>query len=54
MELIYFDLICPNPHYSNSVQERLTQKRISFVSRIDNPPNVPQACSIETVWTLLE
>ena len=41
-------------HYSNIVQERLTEKNIPFVSRVDNPPNVPQARPIETVWTVLE
>ena len=41
-------------HYSNIVQERLTEKNIPFVSRVDNPPNVPQARPIETVWTVIE
>ena len=41
-------------HYSNIVQQYLTEKNIPFVSRVDNPPNVPQARPIETVWTVLE
>ena len=41
-------------HCSNIVQERLTQKNLPFVSRVDNPPNVPQARRIETVWPVLE
>jgi hypothetical protein len=41
-------------HYSNVVQERLNEKNVPFVPRSDNPPNVPQARPIETVWTLLE
>ena len=41
-------------HYSISVQERLKEKNVPFVVRKDNPPNVPQARPIETVWTLLE
>lgn len=41
-------------HYSNAVQQRLHEKNIPFVARQDNPPNVPQARPIETVWTLLE
>lgn len=41
-------------HYSNIVQERLNEKNIPFVSRVDNPPNVPQARPIEVVWTVLE
>ena len=36
-------------HYSNIAQQCLTEKNIPFVSRVDNPPNVPQARPIETV-----
>ncbi|CAF2010649.1 unnamed protein product [Rotaria magnacalcarata] len=41
-------------HYSKSLQERSNEKSVPFVIREDNPPNVPQARPIETVWTLLE
>ena len=41
-------------HYSKSVQDRLNEKNIPFVFRKDNPPNVPQARPIETLWTVLE
>ncbi|CAF1277795.1 unnamed protein product [Didymodactylos carnosus] len=41
-------------HYSNVVQGRLNKKNVPFVPRTDNPPNVPQASPIETVWALLE
>jgi len=41
-------------HYSMSVRERLIEKNVPFVVRQDNPPNVPQARPIETIWTLLE
>ncbi|CAF2066567.1 unnamed protein product [Rotaria magnacalcarata] len=41
-------------HYSNLVKERLHKKNVPFVARQDNPPNVPQARPIETVWALLE
>jgi hypothetical protein len=41
-------------HYSNIVQERLNEKNTPFVSRIDYPPNVPQAHPIEIMWTELE
>ncbi|CAM4848641.1 unnamed protein product [Rotaria magnacalcarata] len=41
-------------HYSNLVKERLHEKNVPLVARQDNPPNVPQARSIETVWALLE
>ena len=41
-------------HYSNIVQQCLTEKNIPFVSRVDNPPNVPQVRQIEIVWTVLE
>ncbi|CAF0806865.1 unnamed protein product [Rotaria sordida] len=41
-------------HYSKVVQERLNQKNIPFISRNDNPPNVPQGRPIERVWSILE
>ncbi|CAF0730696.1 unnamed protein product [Adineta steineri] len=41
-------------HYSNVVKERLNEKNVPFVPRPNNPPNVPQARPIETVWALLE
>ena len=41
-------------HYSKIVKQRLDEKNVPFVSRQDNPPNVPQARPIETVWALLE
>ena len=41
-------------HYSNIVQQCLTEKNLPFVSRVDNPPNVPQARPIRTVRTVLE
>ena len=36
-------------HYSNILQQCFTEKNLPFVSRVDNPPNVPQARPIETV-----
>ena len=41
-------------HFSNIVQQHLTEKNLPFVSRVDNPPNVPQARPLEIVWTVLE
>ena len=41
-------------HYSNIVQEHLTEKNTSFVSRVDNLSNVPQVHPIETLWTVVE
>ena len=41
-------------HYSNIVQQRLNEKNIPYVSRIENPPNVPQAHPIEVIWTIFE
>ncbi|CAF3754543.1 unnamed protein product [Rotaria sordida] len=35
-------------------EERLNEKNVPFVIRKDNPPNVPQARPIETIWALLE
>ena len=41
-------------HYSKQVQDFLTVNQISFVQRQQNPPNVPQARPIETIWSLLK
>ena len=54
MEMIFFWPDLTNALYSKSVQERLREKNVSFAIRKDNPPNVPKASPIETVWTLLE
>jgi hypothetical protein len=43
-----------NAHYGNTTQEILQQNNIPYVSRQNNPHNVPQTRPIETVWTLLE
>ena len=32
----------------------ITQKSVPFVSRLNNPPNVPQVRPVETVWSILE
>ncbi|CAF1505538.1 unnamed protein product [Rotaria magnacalcarata] len=40
-------------HHS-TISQRSNEKSVPFVIREDNPPNVPQARPIETVWTLLE
>ena len=40
-------------HYSKIVTERLAREKIPFVSRQNNPPTVPQARQIETVWAML-
>ncbi|CAF5223231.1 unnamed protein product, partial [Rotaria magnacalcarata] len=31
-----------------------TEENVPLVARQDNPPNIPQARSIETVWALLK
>ena len=41
-------------HYSKQVQDFLMAHQINFVQRQQNPPSVPQASPIETVWSLLE
>ncbi|CAF5200458.1 unnamed protein product, partial [Rotaria magnacalcarata] len=35
-------------------RERLHEENVPLVARQDNPPNIPQARSIETVWALLK
>ncbi|CAF4029601.1 unnamed protein product [Rotaria magnacalcarata] len=51
---VYIHRDLASAHYSNLVKERLHEKNVPLVARQDNPPNVPQARSIETVWALLE
>ena len=41
-------------HYSQQVQSFLANHGVKCVKRSQNPPNVPQARPIETVWSLLE
>ena len=41
-------------HYADVVIERLRPKNINVVTKSNNPPNVPQARPIETLWSLLE
>lgn len=41
-------------HYSKEVQAFLVTHGITCVKRSQNPPNVPQARPIETIWSLLE
>ena len=41
-------------HYGNIVLDKLKEKNVPFVSRLNNPPNVPRAHPIETVWSILE
>lgn len=41
-------------HYSKQVQVFLANQGIKCVKRSQNPPNVPQARPIETIWSLLE
>ena len=41
-------------HYAGVVIERLRTKNINVVTKSNNPPNVPQARPIETLWSLLE
>ncbi|CAF3275450.1 unnamed protein product [Rotaria sp. Silwood2] len=41
-------------HYAGAVLHRLNDKYIPIVPKLDNPPNVPQARPIETVWSVLE
>ena len=45
---------CTQEYARRSVQERLTEKNLPFVSRVDNPPVAPQARPIKVVWTVLE
>ena len=54
MEMICFGLMWPKRITQILFNNVWLKKNISFVSRVDNPSNVPQARPIETVWTVLE
>ncbi|CAF3971401.1 unnamed protein product [Rotaria magnacalcarata] len=41
-------------HYATSVLNSLKGKNVPIIHKLNNSPNVPQARSIETVWSLLE
>ena len=41
-------------HYGNIVLDKLKEKNVPFVSRLNKPQNVTQARPIETVWSILE
>ena len=41
-------------HYSNVFQQCLNENHVPYVSRIDKPPNLPQARPTEQVRSLLE
>lgn len=41
-------------HYSKKTLHWLTEQKIPFVPKKDNPPNVPQARPIENFWSVLK
>jgi hypothetical protein len=41
-------------HYGGLVTARLNEENVPFVAKDDNPPNVPQARPIESIWSMLE
>ena len=51
-EFIFWLDLAP-AHFSKIVQARSVDEKIPCVSYQNNPPNVPQVRSIETVWALL-
>ena len=40
-------------HYAHKTSAWLNEKRIPFVSKVANPPNVPKALPIEDFWSIL-
>jgi transposase len=53
-DLVLFWPDLASSHYSQQVQSFLANHGIKCVKRAQNPPNVPQARPIETVWSLLK
>jgi len=41
-------------HYANSVTNYLRDKKVKFVEKRDNPPNVPECRPIEDFWSILK
>ena len=41
-------------HYANAVINYLNEKNIIFVSKKDNPPNVPECRPIEDFWSIIK
>lgn len=41
-------------HYAKKTMDWLTEQKIPFVPKKDNPPNVPQARPIENFWAVLK
>lgn len=41
-------------HYSKKTLDSLTEQKIPFVPKKDNPPNIPQARPIEHFWSVLK
>ena len=41
-------------HYAKIVVDYFRAKRISFVQKIENPANVPEARPIEDFWSILK
>lgn len=41
-------------HYSNKSLQCLTDQKVPFVPKEDNPPNVPQARPVENFWGVLD
>ena len=41
-------------HYAKSVTSYLTEQKINFVQKKDNPPSLPEARAIEDFWSILK
>lgn len=50
-DLLFWPDLAPS-HYQRDVVAFLKQKKIAFVPKLDNPPNIPQCRPIEKFWAL--
>lgn len=41
-------------HYAQSVQDCLVENNVPYVTRSQNPPNIPQNRPIESLWSVIE
>ena len=41
-------------HYVKSITDFMSDNKINFVAKLDNPPNVPECRQIKNFWSILK
>lgn len=52
-QIVFWPDLAP-AHYAKKVQNFLIEKKVNFVSKEDNPANIPEARPIEQFWAILK